>query len=72
MSDMRKRGIEWGITPNSDGSFSFTAAQLAVLMDIRDELKRLNGTLHCVNFLRIPSKLEAIRRNTAKPRKVKK
>lgn len=40
----------------------------ALLMDIRDELKRLNGVLHCPNFLAIPFKLDAIKRNTTKKR----
>jgi len=38
----------------------------ALLMDIRDELKKLNGLLHCQNFIAIPRKLDEIRRNTAK------
>jgi hypothetical protein len=50
---------------------SYEAAQLAVLMDLRDELKRLNGLLHCSNFLAIPARLEAIRINTRKKRRVK-
>lgn len=46
-------------------------AHLAVLMDIRDELKLLNRLLHCENFQRIPRKLDRISFNTAKPRKRK-
>ncbi len=38
----------------------------ALLMDIRDELKRLNSVLHCNNFLAIPSKLDCIVANTKK------
>jgi hypothetical protein len=44
---------------------------IAALYDIRDELKTLNSLLRCPNFLAIPRKLEAIRRNTVKPRKRK-
>jgi len=40
--------------------------KVALLMDIRDELKSMNAILHCSNFLRIPRKLDEIRRNTAK------
>jgi hypothetical protein len=47
-------------------------AQLAVLMDIRDELKQLNRTFGCFNFLEIPGILRKIRANTAKPRKATK
>lgn len=42
-------------------------ARLAVLMDIRDELKKLNGLLRCQNFIDIPHVLKDIRRNTHKP-----
>jgi hypothetical protein len=45
-------------------------------MDLRDELKlmraelvRLNGLLHCANFVGIPATLRAIRRNTTKKRR---
>jgi hypothetical protein len=41
----------------------------ALLMDLRDELKSLNRVLHCENFLRIPQKLDGIRRNTANKRR---
>lgn len=44
---------------------------LAVAMDIRYELQRLNSLLYCENFTRIPTTLKMISRNTAKP-KVKK
>jgi len=50
---------------------SWEEASVAVLMDIRDELQRLNALLYCGNFTAIPSTLRAIRRNTAKPRKTK-
>jgi hypothetical protein len=51
---------------------SFEEAHLAVLMDIRYELVRLNNLFRCGNFLDIPAKIDAIRKNTAKPRKRKK
>ena len=44
---------------------------LAVIMDIRDELQRLNRLLSCPNFTAIPTTLRSIRRNTAKPREKK-
>ncbi len=44
--------------------------QCALLMDLRDELKRLNALLHCPNFTGIPQTLHKIERNTRKkPRK---
>lgn len=44
----------------------YDAAILAVLMDLRDEMKRLNQLLHCSNFVAIPRKLDCIEQNTAK------
>lgn len=44
---------------------------VAVLMDIRDELKKLNTLLHCQNFIEIPRSLKKIRTNTANLQKVK-
>jgi hypothetical protein len=43
---------------------NWTQVGVAVLMDIRDELKTLNALLHCENFHRIPRKLDRISRNT--------
>ena len=41
-------------------------AGVAVLMDIRDELKTLNRLLHCQNFIAIPRKLDRIDKRLAK------
>lgn len=69
---MRKtKDWDWGLSPDVNGKYDFPAAQLAVLMDIRDELKSLNVVLHCHNFLDIPHKLERIKRNTTRKRKPK-
>lgn len=43
-------------------------AQVAVLMDIRDELQTLNGLLGCPNFTGIPETLRRIRVNTTRKR----
>lgn len=51
--------------------FTTATCQLAVLMDLRDELKRLNNLLHCNNFIQIPQYLRGIRRNTTKKRRTK-
>lgn len=64
----RRKNGDW-IIP--EGNVSIDHAQLAVLMDIRDELQRLNSLFRCSNFLEVPSVLRQIRANTAKPRKVK-
>lgn len=67
MSDTRQRNLNWSINHHT-----YEAAQLAVLMDIREELQKLNLTFRCPNFLQIPNKIEAIRKNTAKKRRIKK
>ena len=41
----------------------------AILMDLRDELKRLNAVFACERFQRIPYVLDQIRRNTTKRRR---
>lgn len=48
---------------------TWTNVQVALLMDIRDELQRLNRLLNCPNFLSIPTSLRAIRKNTTKPQR---
>ncbi len=55
-----------------DPSYGFQPQSLAVLMDIRDELKRLNSLLHCHNFTDIPFVLRSIKQNTVKPKPRKK
>lgn len=66
----RYKDVDW--TLNEDQIGSWQQVEVAVLMDIRDELKLLNSMLRCPNFQQIPAKLDAIRKNTAKPRKVTK
>lgn len=46
-------------------------ATLAVLMDIRRELKKLNAVFACPNAQRIPFVLDQIQKNTRKPAKKK-
>ncbi len=46
-------------------------ASLAVLMDIRRELQRLNVVFSCTNFIQIPSVLKDIRKNTNKNKKAR-
>lgn len=71
---MARKEKDWDWTVNSGGNYSFDAAQLAVLMDIRDELKIIKqrlSALECPNFLAIPRTLKRISANTAKPKKPK-
>lgn len=69
MIDTRKKDANWLINAPEGGLWSLDQARLAVLMDIRDELKQLNLAFSCRNFLSLPSAVEAIRQNTQKPAK---
>lgn len=72
MADTRQKNGNWLVRPGSDGKFTWSQVQAAVLMDIRDELQRLNELLHCSNAIAIPRILKRIATNTAKPRKKRK
>jgi hypothetical protein len=61
----------WNLANNEGQIGTWEKVQVAVLMDIRSELRRLNSTLQCPNFIDIPRKLDRIARNTAKKKKVK-
>jgi hypothetical protein len=70
----RHKDLDWNLNnaePNGKGGFqcSIDTIQAAVLMDIRDELRRINAVLACHNTQQIASILRRISRNTAKPRK---
>ena len=74
MADQRQKNQNWCVAHKDTGKLyenqigwaSF--AQLAVLMDIRDELQTLNRIFGCVNFQRIPRVLDTIAKNTTKKR----
>lgn len=72
MDDTRKKNISWSLRTNANGTTTIEAVQVAVLMDLRDELQKLNTLLNCQNFIDIPAILRTIRRNTTKPRRRKK
>lgn len=55
----RQKDVKWNIPDPCPGT---DFAQLSVLMDIRDELKRLNELLHCPRFMGIPTTLRGIQR----------
>jgi len=62
--------VNWNLHDNGPGKpVPNETVTNALLMDLRDELQKLNGLLHCQNFQAIPSKLDRIGRNTTKPRK---
>lgn len=78
----RLKDHQWSVSANHDGTYSFDAAQLTVLLDIRDELKENNrlqqiivdrlAPLECPNFLTIPRTLKSIQRNTTKKKRIAK
>jgi len=73
MDDTRHRNREWALPTNQTGApETWQAVEIAVLMDVREELQNLNRLLRCPNFLEIPDTLRGIRRNTAKKSKSKK
>lgn len=69
MADRRKKDVNWTVADEEGAVPSWERVSVAVLMDIRDELKELNRLLRCQNFLRIPHHLAAIRRNTTKKKR---
>lgn len=70
MRNKKRSDADWN-TPTDTG-FTWQHVEVELLMDIRDELKRLNELLNCHNFIRIPTVLDSIYRNTRKPVKRKK
>lgn len=66
MSDTRHKNVGWNLPERTS---TYDQAQLAVLMDIRDELQELNALFRCHNFLQIPAVLRDIRRNTCRKKK---
>lgn len=70
----RFKDANWVLPVCNDGnigSIDGGSAHLAVLMDIRDELKKLNQLLYCHNFLEMPFTLKKIEKNTTKKKPVK-
>lgn len=63
----RHKDTEWNLPERFP---DWNHAQVALLMDLRDELKQLNQLLHRQNFIEIPRILRGIRRKL--PTKVKK
>ena len=66
------RDIDWSIYINADGTWNDSDVMMALLHDIREELKRLNNLLHCRNFVEIPTILRDVRKNTTKRKRPKK
>lgn len=72
----RHKDYKWDLPegrPISTGgnNHSWESIHAALLMDLRDELKRLNSLLHCVNFMEMPGYLRQIATNTTKKKRTK-
>ena len=63
------RNVDWSISENDNGRYDHDQVMRAIMLDIREELKRLNNVLQCPNFIAVPSKLDQIVKNTRKRRK---
>jgi hypothetical protein len=68
MADTRHKNTNWHLNekgvPNDRGSrsYSYDTIKTALLMDLRDEMKKLNGLFDCWNFRGIPDTLRRIDR----------
>lgn len=75
----RQKDLVWNAGPNGDGTTTHEQARLAVLMDVRDELKLVNvylrdlrNTITCDNAVDILNILRRIDKNTKKSKRKKK
>ena len=68
----RLKDVDWKVWRSAYNTVSKEHVALAVLLDLRDELRSLNALLHCSNFIEMPRILRQIRSNTVKPKKKKK
>lgn len=59
-----RSSAEWSIRLNDDGTISEEQLQIVLLMDIREELRKLNQLLGCSNFTQLPQVLRTVRANT--------
>ena len=71
MADTRHKNVNWTLpegTPGEKGRSThlWDSIHAALLMDIRDELQRLNHLLHCQNFQGLPHAIRRIDRRLAK------
>jgi hypothetical protein len=60
----KHRNANWTVYRELGGRVSHDDAELCVLLDIREELKRLNTLLHCENFMSLPDVMRGVRANT--------
>ena len=64
MADRQAKDVEWDVVNENGKVPTWEHASIAVLMDIRRELRTLNRLLGCANFNAIPHVLRNIEKNT--------
>ena len=70
MADTRYKDREWVLRTDAVGRLeSWEQVQAALLMDLRDELKKLNALLTCPNFTAVPGYLRETAINTRKKKR---
>lgn len=69
MSDKTAPDVEWEVLDADGKIWTWARVSVAVLMDIRRELKRLNAAIYCPNFQEIPYRLRKIEGNTRRKKK---
>lgn len=67
-NDTRLKNVNWAAGDNGQAP-TWERVQVALLMDIRDELQALNRVMQCHNTQRIPRVLDVIALNTRRPKK---
>ncbi len=71
MADQRKKNLNWSVADDTGSTNSWAEVQVAVLMDIRDELQTLVRIFQCSNFQGLPWDVKKIIANTRKPKRKK-
>ncbi len=67
----RHKNIAWGLNEaDKNNAVTYDTIKIAVMMDIRDELQKLNRLLECSNVSSMPRTLKRIDRRLAKRIKI--
>jgi hypothetical protein len=66
----RFKDVAWNLENEKGAIESWERVQIAVLMDLRDELKALNALLSCYHFMQIPHTLKRIDKRLSQTRKL--
>lgn len=61
----RHKNVDWNVGDLKNNVATWDQVNASILLDIRDELKRMNAILHCHNTLMIPHTLKRIDKRLA-------